>query len=89
MVIAPTKPAHWLRLGGRDQNRVLTEDLQRQRDVRLASRLRGALGLLSGGQTDDVDTPVLLVPVMQAWLPSILAALKQTPLSENLVGEEE
>ena len=68
---------------------VLTEDLQRQRDVRLASRLRGALRLLSRGQIDDVDTPVLLVPVMQAWLPSILAALKQTPLSENLGGEEE
>ena len=42
------KPAHWLRRRARCES-VLTEDLQRQRDVRLASRLRGALRLLSGG----------------------------------------
>ncbi|MBD14393.1 MAG: hypothetical protein CMJ72_04400 [Planctomycetaceae bacterium] len=68
---------------------VLTPDLQLRRDKRMAARLRGVLGTLSGGQVDDGGTPVLLVPVMQAWIPSILAALEQTPLPEHVGDEEE
>ena len=67
---------------------VLSEELCSRRDARLASRLRGALGTLCGGQIDDEGTPVLLVPVMQAWMPSIHSALEKTPLPEH-VGEEE
>ena len=68
---------------------VLSTELQSRRDLRLASRLRGALGTLYGGQGDDEDTPVLLVPVMQAWMPSIHAALKKSPLPEHVEEEEE
>ena len=68
---------------------VLSLELQSRRDQRLASRLRGALGTLCGGQIDDASTPVLLVPVMQAWMPSIHAALKKSPLPEHVEEEEE
>ncbi|MBJ84724.1 MAG: hypothetical protein CMB52_04325 [Euryarchaeota archaeon] len=67
---------------------ILTPELQVRRDERLASRLRGSLATLSGGQVDDEEAPVLLVPVMQAWLPSILKALEKSPPPEH-VGEEE
>ena len=63
---------------------VLSLELQSRRDQRLASRLRGALGTLCGGQVDDASTPVLLVPVMQAWMPSIHAALENSPLPEHV-----
>ncbi|MEE2759507.1 MAG: hypothetical protein VYA86_05980 [Candidatus Thermoplasmatota archaeon] len=68
---------------------VLTTELQMRRDTRLASRLRGALGTLCGGQVDGEEAPVLLTPVMQAWLPSILAALENSPLPEPVGDEEE
>ena len=68
---------------------ILTSDLQQRRDQRMAARLRGVLGTLFGGQVDDGVTPVLLVPVMQAWMPSILAALEQEPLPEHVGDEEE
>ena len=68
---------------------ILSPELCERRDTRLASRLRGALGMLCEGQVDDDDTPVLLVPVMQAWLPSIHAALKNQPLPEHILEEEE
>ena len=68
---------------------ILSEELCSRRDARLASRLRGALGTLCGGQIDDEGTPVLLVPVMQAWMPSIHSALENKPLPEHVGGEKE
>ena len=68
---------------------VLSEELCSRRDARLASRLRGALSTLSEGQIDDEEAPVLLVPVMQAWMPSIHSALLTTPLPEHVEEEEE
>lgn len=68
---------------------VLNPELCIRRDTRLASRLRGALGTLSGGQVDGAEAPVLLVPVMQAWLPSILSALEESPLPEHVEEEKE
>ena len=68
---------------------VLSEELCSRRDARLASRLRGALSTLSEGQIDDEEAPVLLVPVMQAWMPSIHSALLKTPLPEHVEEEEE
>ena len=68
---------------------VLSSELRERRDVRLAARLRGALGTLCGGQVDDEGTPVLLVPVMQAWMPSIYSALENAPLPEHVEEEEE
>ena len=76
--------AWWMR-----SESVINDDLQQRRDTRLAARLRGVLETLVKGQIDDEGPPVLLVPVMQAWLPSILAALKQSPLPENIGDEEE
>ena len=67
---------------------VLSEELCSRRDARLASRLRGALGTLCGGQIDDEGAPVLLVPVMQAWMPSIYSALENMPLPEHVEVEE-
>ena len=66
---------------------VLNEELRLRRDQRLASRLRGALGTLCGGQVDDTGTPVLLVPVMQAWMPDIHSALESSPLPEPVEEE--
>ena len=66
---------------------VLNEELRLRRDQRLASRLRGALGTLCGGQVDDTGTPVLLVPVMQAWMPDIHSALESSPLPEHVEEE--
>ncbi|MEE2748167.1 MAG: hypothetical protein VX473_06865 [Candidatus Thermoplasmatota archaeon] len=68
---------------------VLSDELRERRDLRLASRLRGALATLCGGQVDDEGAPVLLVPVMQAWMPSIHSALEYTPLPEHVQEEEE
>jgi len=76
--------AWWMR-----SESVINDDLQQRRDTRLAARLRGVLETLVKGQIDDEGPPVLLVPVMQAWLPSILAALEQSPLPENIGDEEE
>ena len=67
---------------------VLNHELQIRRDERLAARLRGALETLCGGQIHGEDAPVLIVPIMQAWLPNILAALEKSPRPEH-VGEEE
>ncbi len=67
---------------------VLSEELCIRRDTRLASRLRGALGTLCGGQVDGEEAPVLLVPVMQAWMPSIYSALEKSPLPEHVEVEE-
>ena len=66
---------------------VLSEELCSRRDARLASRLRGALGTLCGGHIDDEGAPVLLVPVMQAWMPSIYSALENMPLPEHFEEE--
>ena len=68
---------------------VLSDELKERRDLRLASRLRGSLGTLCGGQIDDEGAPVLLVPVMQAWMPSIYSALENAPLPEHVEEEEE
>ncbi len=67
----------------------LNEDLHKRRDQRLAARIRGALQSLREGQIDGDGTCVLLVPVMQAWLPSIHAALKQVEIESLIVGGEE
>ena len=68
---------------------ILSPELSQRRDSRLAARLRGALETLCEGQVDDDGTPVLLVPVMQAWLPSIHDALKKQPSPEHVQEEEE
>ena len=49
------------------------EELNRAKDLRFASRLRGALSTL---REEYGDESVLLVPIQQAWRKSMLAALE-------------
>ena len=56
------------------------EELNHAKDLRFASRLRGALVSLRGHHGDDA---VLLVPIQQAWRSSILAALETLPNAET------
>jgi len=67
-------------------------ELSKDRDMRFAKRLRGALKELRGmGQVENEDTPhvVLLVPHYQAWRPSLLEALNTIPDPEDMTKEEE
>lgn len=66
----------------------LNSDLHKRRDERLAARIRGALQSLREGQIDGDGPSVLLVPVMQAWMPSIHVALNKAEV-ELLKGEGE
>ncbi|MDP6899358.1 MAG: hypothetical protein QGF94_00790 [Candidatus Thalassarchaeaceae archaeon] len=61
-----------------------TDELRSQRDARLCARLRGSLSVLREGQVDVDIPPVLLVPVMQAWMPSIHNALLDEPKPESM-----
>jgi hypothetical protein len=61
-----------------------TDELRNQRDARLVARLRGALSVLREGQVDVDIPPVLLVPVMQAWMQSIHNALLDEPKPESM-----
>ncbi|MCH2349356.1 MAG: hypothetical protein MK233_05475 [Candidatus Poseidoniales archaeon] len=51
-------------------------DLRRRRDLRLAARLRGSLASL---RDTGVSSPVLMVPLAQAWTSDLLAILKEEP----------
>ena len=60
------------------------EELNQQKDLRFASRLRGALSNLRETHGDEA---VLLVPIQQAWRASMLSALKAQPDAEtSLLG---
>ena len=68
------------------------EELNLAKDLRFASRLRGALSTL---REEYGDESVLLVPIQQAWRKSMLTALETLPASETSspsdasAGEEE
>ncbi len=66
---------------------MISVELRSRRDLRFAARLRGALRTLTSRQIDDEPPPVLFVPVMQAWLPSIQNALMESPLPEEIEVE--
>ena len=57
----------------REESICLTEELIREREQRISSRLRGALADMrkSDLQSKNDHGPVLLVPVQQASLPSL------------------
>lgn len=67
--------------------RMLEPALLDRRDRRFAGRARGSLAVLREGQVDGDEAPVLLLPVMQAWMPAILEALSAgvdpEPLEES------
>jgi hypothetical protein len=68
------------------------EELNLAKDLRFASRLRGALSTL---REEYGDESVLLVPIQQAWRKPMLAALETLPAAETSspsdasAGEEE
>ena len=68
--------------------RLITTELAALRDQRYAARLRGALATLREGQVDGGAAPVLLVPVMQAWMPTLHTALENGVESESLLEDE-
>lgn len=55
--------------------------LRRQRDLRLAARLRGSLASL---RDSGISSPVLIVPLAGAWTSDLLAILKEEPEPEHV-----
>ena len=60
-----------------------------ERDMRFASRIRGALADLRDSRVDDekAQEPILMVPVHQARLPSLEAAISGWPVPESIQKE--
>ena len=56
------------------------EELNQEKDLRFAARLRGALSLLREKYDNEA---VLLVPIQQAWRASMLTALETLPDAES------
>ena len=58
-----------------EEQGALTEELLSRRNARFAARLRGSLADLINSRVDDAEASecTLLVPVHQAWLPSLEA----------------
>tara|TARA_Y100000739_G_scaffold160464_1_gene138824 strand:- start:1697 stop:2581 length:885 start_codon:yes stop_codon:yes gene_type:complete len=78
--------AWWL-----EEEWVLGDSLYSERDLRFASRIRGAMADLRDSRVDDekAQEPTLMVPVHQARLPSIEAAISRWPMPEALQKEEQ
>ena len=56
------------------------EELNQEKDLRFAARLRGALSILREKYGNEA---ILLVPIQQAWRASMLTALKTLPDAES------
>ena len=67
----------------------LTAELLSLRNTRFAARLRGSLADLLNSRVDDAEASecTLLVPVHQAWLPSLEAAVTTWPDPESVSME--
>ena len=72
-----------------EEQGALTKDLISQRNTRFAARLRGSLANLINSRVDDAEASecTLLVPVHQAWLPSLEAAVAAWPDPEPVSME--
>ena len=70
-----------------EEEGVLGEELYSERDLRFASRIRGALADLRNSRIDDekAQEPTLMVPVHQARLPSLESALSVWPAAESII----
>jgi hypothetical protein len=73
-----------------EEQRGISEELIKLRDYRFASRIRGALRDLHNSRVDDVKAQetTLLVPIHQAWLPSIKKAISSCMDVEIINSEE-
>lgn len=69
-----------------ESNKDIGEELISEKNVRLASRIRGALADLRSSSIDDDETsqPTLMVPVHQARLPSLARAINNWPEPETI-----
>ena len=73
-----------------EEQGALTTGLISERNSRFAARLRGALADLRNSRVDDAEASdcTLLVPVHQAWLPSLEVAIGAWPDAESVSREE-
>ena len=57
-------------------------------DERFVSRLRGALANLRDKENSNFEETTLMVPIHQAWLPSIRKAISSCTNVEEITPEE-
>tara|TARA_B100000965_G_scaffold89662_1_gene72826 strand:+ start:38515 stop:39312 length:798 start_codon:yes stop_codon:yes gene_type:complete len=69
-----------------EEERVIGRNLSEERDMRFASRIRGALADLRNSRVDvdESSQPLLMVPVHQARLPSIQESILAWPEPETI-----
>ena len=73
-----------------EEQRGISNELINSRDGRFASRIRGSLRDLRDSRVDDskAQETTLLVPIHQAWLPSIKKAISSCLDVETITQEE-
>ena len=73
-----------------EEERVIGTNLSQERDMRFASRIRGALADLRDSRVDvdESSQPLLMVPVHQARLPSIEESILAWPEPETIRSME-
>ena len=73
-----------------EEERVIGRNLSQERDMRFASRIRGALADLRDSRVDvdESSQPLLMVPVHQARLPLIEESILAWPEPETIRSME-
>ena len=73
-----------------EEQRGISDELKILRDERFVSRIRGALANLrnSSDMNHKLDELTLMVPIHQAWLPSIIKAITSCTNVEEITPEE-
>ena len=73
-----------------EEQRGISEELQNLRDERFVSRIRGALADLRNRDNSNSisDELTLMIPIHQAWLPSIRKAISSCTNVEEITPEE-
>ena len=71
-----------------EEQRGISDELKKLRDERFVSRLRGALENLRNKENSNSEETTLMVPIHQAWLPSIRKAISSCTNVEEITPEE-
>ena len=71
-----------------EEQRGISDELKKLRDERFVSRLRGALANLRNKENSNSEETTLMVPIHQAWLPSIMKAISSCTNVEEITPEE-
>ena len=71
-----------------EEQRGISDELKKVRDERFVSRLRGALANLRNKENSRTEEITLMVPIHQAWLPSIRKAISSCTNVEEITPEE-